>query len=110
MTIKETQSLVYRTAQSKGWYTSPPDADKIGAQLALIHSEVSEALECLRERRMVTYCGPDGKPEGFEIELADAAIRIMNTMSWLGYDLETAIETKNKYNAKRERLHGNKAL
>lgn len=55
--------------------------------ISLIHSEISEALEEYRARPddllTVRYRDTDGKPEGFGVELADTAIRVMD---WMGHD------------------------
>jgi hypothetical protein len=45
-------------------------------KVALIHSELSEALEDLRVGRIATVVSESGKPEGAVSELADVVIRI----------------------------------
>ena len=86
----------YETAKSKGWHDKPIET---GTALALIHSEVSEALEADRK----------GDQENFEEELADIAIRIFDLCGSRGIDLEDAIETKMEKNKGRSYKHGNKA-
>lgn len=86
----------YETAKSKGWHD---ETREIGTILALIHSEVSEALEADRK----------GDQENFEEELADIAIRIFDLCGSRGIDLEDAIETKMEKNKGRSYKHGNKA-
>jgi len=70
--------------------------------LALVHSEISEALEAYRKR--IT----DG-PNNFGEELADAVIRVFDMAEGLGIDIEAEILRKHEYNKTREYRHGGKA-
>ena len=75
-------------------------------KLALIHAEVSEALEAVRAGNP-----PDDKvPEfsGLEAELADVVIRIMDLEQKLDLNVGGAIVAKNKMNEGREHMHGGK--
>lgn len=70
----------------------------VAEKLALVHSEVSEALEGHRKGL------PDDKlPHRpmTEVELADAVIRIADLAGALGYDLGGAIAEKLAFNAHR---------
>ena len=96
-------SAVHATAEDKGWW----DTDKNnGEALALIHSEVSEALEALRAGNP-----PDDKiPEfsGVEAELADVIIRIMDLGCARNWDIARALVAKMAMNKGRARMHGGK--
>lgn len=81
------------------------DTNAVLAKIALCHSELSEALEAVREGKYVAY-EKDGKPEGVVVELADTMIRIMHLCGLLGLDLESAIEMKMAANQKRPYRHG----
>ena len=71
----------------------------VAEKLALIHSEVSEAMEAARKNLM-----DDKLPhrKGIEVELADAVIRILDLTGALNLDLAGAIQEKLSYNATRE--------
>lgn len=95
----------YGTAKEKGWHeTKRP----FGEIVALIHSELSEALEEYRAGRGNFYLGPTGKPEGIAVEFADAIIRIADAAGELGLDLPGAILAKLEYNRTRPYRHGGK--
>lgn len=113
-TITQWQQDVHDTARDKGWW--PEDevtVSEIACKLALVHSEISEALEELRRSDNLALRweinAPD-KPEGFVVELADAVIRIMDLCGALGLDLEAAIACKAEYNAGRSFRHGGKSI
>ena len=101
------QEVAHGTAVAKGWW----DEDRgIPECLALIHSEVSEALEDYRDGHMElkTEVSLTNKPYGFPSELADIVIRCLDLAGHLGIDLEQAIEVKMAYNATRPHRHGGK--
>jgi len=93
MSIRLLVEEAHQYALDQGFWGA---SDNIGEKLALIHSEVSEALEAYRE----------DKPLGEE--LADVMIRVADLAGWLGIDLERAINEKMAFNATRPYLHGKK--
>jgi NTP pyrophosphatase (non-canonical NTP hydrolase) len=87
----------FTTALLKGWHDKPRE---FGTYIALMHSELSEALEA--DRR---YEGIDRVSE----ELADVMIRIFDWCGFMGIDLEKVVSEKMDKNKGREYKHGGKA-
>ncbi len=106
-------------AASAGWWNDLDTGEdlrgkrNIGEMLCLIHSEISEAMEGHRKG-----LSDDKLPhrEMFEVELADALIRICDLAGGCGLDLGGAVAEKLAYNQARadhkpenRRLDGGKA-
>jgi NTP pyrophosphatase (non-canonical NTP hydrolase) len=70
----------------------------IPEKLALIHSEVSEALEAYRNHDM----------ENFAEELADVMIRTMDLAQAYGIDIHEEVVVKHIKNMERPKMHGGK--
>jgi len=98
-------SEVHNNAISKGWWNEERNDGEI---IALIHSELSEALEAMREGDKMD----DKVPEftGVEVELADAIIRIMDYAGSKYLRVAEALIAKMRYNETRSYKHGGKSF
>lgn len=124
MLVRDLQQRAFATAEAHGfwddWHALGDSEHRdrglrlvVNEKLALIHSELSEALEEVRDAgddfdrlRGIRYRESDGKPEGFAVELADAIVRIGDLADALGVDLTRALEEKMAFNETRPHKHG----
>jgi len=110
MQINVLQKQVHELAVKKGWYDSQKWharlLRKIGINikvkrsipelLALIHCELSEALQEYRK----------GNMKKFEEEIVDVVIRILDMCGHLNIDLQKGMLQKHNFNKTRPYRHG----
>ena len=97
LSLNELRDLCHQVAKEHGWWD---EERSFGDLIALVHSEVSEALEDYRK----------GNNEHIPEELADILIRVFDMCGYYGYDLEKAVIDKIEKNKGRPYRHGNKVL
>lgn len=95
ITLNYLTDIIYKYNVKKGWWDNPRE---FGTSIALIHSELSEALEGDRKETMDNHL-PHRKT--VEVELADAFIRLFDLCGRLNLDIGGAIAEKFEYNKHR---------
>ena len=93
-----TSTLFHAWMNEQGFWESK----NFGEKIALIHSELSEALEADRKSLMSDHL--EGIP-GVAEELADALIRIIDLAAHLQLDLGQLLHAKMQYNYLRPFKH-----
>ncbi len=98
--------MVHQTTRGKGFWDHEdtmlgnadmvPNPSIVPEKLALIHSEVSEALEAFRAK----------KTGDFEEELADTIIRVLDLAAYMGFSMDMSVRAKMQVNEERVHLHG----
>lgn len=97
--MESIQRISHQIAKEKGFW----DIDRNDGELiALMHSELSEALEWLRDNKLKEKERWDNVVE----EMADCVIRIADFCEARGLNLTHAIWEKMDANKKRPKKHG----
>lgn len=91
--FRRAQKKVHQIAKTKGWWEHNRN---LGELIALMHSELSEALEYMRHGNPASDHIQDFS--GVEEEFADVIIRIMDLSQEQDYDVAGAIEAKIEFN------------
>lgn len=103
MGLIDAQAMCHRTALNAGWHTDidtgRPKERNFGEAVALMHSELSEALEAHRKSLADQHLP---NRSGVEVEFADCIIRILDLAGLMDLDLAGALIDKNRFNRDRE--------
>lgn len=101
--LTDLQRDIHELAISKGWWDGPRND---GELIALIHREVSECLEALRDGNPPDKHVPEYNSA--EVELADVVIRVLDMAQARGWKVAEAMVAKHAFNRSREWKHGGK--
>lgn len=102
-TVAQLQASCFAESCNDGWEHNPDGTEKpidFPRGIALIHSELSEALEGDRKSLMDTHL-PHRRNS--EVELADAVIRIFVLGGKAGFNIAGAMSEKMAFNRNREK-------
>ena len=99
---------IHQDNVNSGWWHDPRTneflksetrlTETLGWKFALVHTEVSEAVEGVRKN-----LNDDKLPHRkmVEVEIADAIIRLLDIAGAMGLDIGNAMREKREFNAKR---------
>lgn len=107
MNLNELRDEALRIAVEHGFKDASVPED-----IALMHSELSEALEDYRNGLSPNLLEYDQyvKPVGIPSEMADVIIRVLHFCGKHKIDIEYAVKVKMQYNESRPYKHGNKVI
>lgn len=129
MGLDDWAEVIHKNAREHGFWNGE---NNFAEKIALIHAELSEAIEAHRAGDPMLYCKIGsrngnpvfcrtdnsicprgcrrcegcGKPEGVAVELIDALIRLLDLCAAYRIDVERVVRMKHEYNQTRPYKHG----
>jgi hypothetical protein len=110
--VEDAQRRIKEVNVNNGWYL---ESRPFSADIALLHSEVSEMYEAYRDWGLKDMTKEDPsdqnirqKPEGVGSEAADIFIRLLDTCDRFNINLIQEFSRKLAFNATRGYKHGGK--
>src|ERR1700748_2420590 len=101
--LNDLRDDIHQRNVEAGWWSDLETGERkernFGELLALVHSELSEALEGYRKNLNDDHLKT--RPM-VEVEFSDAMIRLLDMAGGFGYDIGGALVEKLAYNANRE--------
>lgn len=94
---------IHAENRAKGFWDNPRPLTET---TMLIVTELAEAIEEERAGRDAVWMGAGGKPEGIDVELIDALIRLLDLLGSRGTDVDGLLAQKLAFNASRPAKHG----
>lgn len=104
--LNELAAEIHEINVSKGFDFDATDTRAVTEKLCLVHSELSEALEELRDGNPERVI--NGKPEGVGAECIDVLVRTLHILHKRGIDIDALMRAKLEFNKGRGYLHGRK--
>jgi NTP pyrophosphatase (non-canonical NTP hydrolase) len=104
-TLNQMAGRIHSNAVLHGFWPDDKSERNVGEMIALVHSELSELLEAVRDGGEA----PSEKLDGFtqcEEEVADVLIRLLDLCTGKGWRLAEAVLAKHAHNIGRPHKHG----
>ena len=111
LTLNQLVDRAHKNSKDKGFWDIASDESLVNLteilimKMALVHTEVSEGVEAIRDGNLTA----EERIDAFGEEMADVIIRVMDVCGKLDIDLEVELLKKMNKNEKRPRMHGKTA-
>lgn len=107
--LDELASACHRTARAKGFWDGTTPLERGPEAIALMHSELSEALEAMRAgygSANWVWTVPSSGRQAVTEEFADVIIRVLDFCGAAALPIGEAVVEKMAKNAERPHMHG----
>lgn len=108
-TLNQIRDEAHKLAKEKGWHSFEETNNQFRMRaILLMHSELSELVELLRNETLHSQCDKPIDLTCEEEEIADVFIRAFDYCGRMKIDIDRAIKLKHDYNKTRSIRHGDK--